>query len=87
MKKVEIRLNAAMRFIEAIFMGGAVAREFQHRSRMTKRLGKKRSGSTYRGCGKRQCARYARNRMAEQQRNSHKPGTVQPHHIFGEATP
>jgi hypothetical protein len=31
----------------------------------------------------RQRERYARNRMDEQQRNSHKPGTLQPRHIFG----
>lgn len=31
----------------------------------------------------RQRERYARNRMDEQQRASHKPGTVQPRHIFG----
>ncbi len=39
--------------------------------------------SGYSHCGKRQQQRYARNRMDEQQRNSHKPGTVQPFHIFG----
>ena len=33
----------------------------------------------------RQRQRYARNRMDEQQRNSHKPGTLQPHHIFRSA--
>ena len=30
----------------------------------------------------RQRDRYGRNRMDEQQRNSHKPGTLQPRHIF-----
>ena len=31
----------------------------------------------------RQQERYSKNRMDEQQRNSHKPGTVRPKHIFG----
>lgn len=33
----------------------------------------------------RQHERYARNQMDVQQRNSHKPGTLQPRHIFGAA--
>lgn len=33
----------------------------------------------------RQHQRYARNQMDAQQRNSHKPGTLQPKHIFGVA--
>ena len=43
--------------------------------------------SSYRGCGQRQRERYARNHMDEQQRNSHKPGTVQRRHIFGATSP
>jgi hypothetical protein len=39
--------------------------------------------ATYPYSSHRQHERYARNRMDEQQRNSHKPGTVQPWHIFG----
>jgi hypothetical protein len=34
-------------------------------------------------CGRRQQLRYGHQRADERQRNSHKPGTVQPRHIFG----
>lgn len=40
-------------------------------------------GKAYPYSSKRQAERYGRNRMDEQQRRSHPPGTLQPRHIFG----
>ena len=54
-------------------------RKLRRQARYARRWSKHAS---YVHCGKRQQARYARNKMDEQQRNSHKPGTVQPYHIF-----
>jgi hypothetical protein len=43
----------------------------------------RRPSKRYPYSSERQGHRYSRNNMIEQQHNSHKPGTVQPRHIFG----
>jgi hypothetical protein len=56
-------------------------RRLKHRAA---RLGRyRRRNASYPYSSKRQHARYARNGMDVQQRNSHKPGTLQPRHVFG----
>lgn len=54
-------------------------RRWQHRQNRLQSYRMHNAGM--RGCGKRQQARYGRNRMDEQQRNSHKPPAIWPNHL------
>ena len=62
-------------------------RDYFHKAAWLSYVGphKGRRVRIYKTNGKRECRRRFLSDAALQQRNSHKPGTVQPRHIFGDA--
>lgn len=74
-------LNAMARFVEKL--KGIMSPAEKLARQKARQLQRAWRHAPYNYDSDRQRQRYAHNRMDEQQRNSHKPGTVQPFHIFG----